>query len=82
MISLSLLEWAGSIIGILGAGLLAIRCKYSGYGFVLFLISNVFLITYAQLTQQNGIVTMQIAFTLTSILGIYRWLFEGTKNKE
>jgi len=74
---LSIIEWSGSLLAVIGAGLLATRGRYVGYGFVFFLVSNVFWITYALAIADNKILFMQIAFTFTSLLGIYRWLFTG-----
>lgn len=68
------LEWSGAVTGIAGAVLLALNVPYSGIGFVFFLMSNVFLIAYGCLRQASGIITMQVFFSLTSLLGIYRWL--------
>jgi nicotinamide riboside transporter PnuC len=68
------LEWLGAITGLLGSGLIACRLDISGYGFVLFLVSNVFLVAYGLKTRAWGLVTMQLGYTATSLLGLYRWL--------
>ncbi|MCP4121406.1 MAG: hypothetical protein GY751_06595 [Bacteroidetes bacterium] len=67
-------EWAGSITGLIGAAVLSTNTSLSGWGFVLFLISNLFLIFYAFQNRANGLLTMQLGFTATSVLGITRWL--------
>ena len=36
------LQWAGCLTGVAGASLLALNTKNSGWGFVLFLVSNGF----------------------------------------
>jgi len=69
-----MLEWLGAIFGVVGAGLLAFNVPYSGFGFVAFLLSNIFWIRYGLNTRSFGILTMQLFFTATSLLGIYRWL--------
>ena len=74
MLSLSLLEWIGAIGGAAGALLLAFNNRWSGYGFVLFLVSNAAWMTYGVKTNTLGMVTMQIVCTGTSLLGIWRWL--------
>lgn len=68
-------EWAGSIIGLIGASLLATNSPLSGYGFVAFLISNCCWIYFGYKTKSHGLLTMQAGFTLTSVLGIARWLY-------
>lgn len=40
--TLDALQWAGCATGVAGASLLALNTKHSGWGFVLFLISNGF----------------------------------------
>jgi len=75
MMEMSFIEWAGSLFGILGALLLALNTKVSGWGFVLFLISNVFWIAYGMMNEVYSLLVMQAFFTATSLLGVKRWLF-------
>ncbi|WP_284155516.1 hypothetical protein [Sulfuricystis multivorans] len=74
MLSLGMLEWIGAIGGAAGALLLALNNRWSGYGFVLFLVSNAAWIAYGLMTHTFGMVAMQIVFTGTSLLGVWRWL--------
>lgn len=67
-------QWTGCGFGILGALLLALKNRFSGYGFVFFLASNGFWLAYGLLTNAPGLVVMQIAFSVTSGIGIWRWL--------
>ncbi len=67
-------EWGGALTGLLGAALLAIKSDYSGYGFVLFLGSNVCWLYFGLRTRAWGLVTMQFGFTGTSLLGMYNWI--------
>jgi hypothetical protein len=67
-------EWAGALTGLLGGALLAVRLPYSGYGFVLFLVSNLFWLGYGLRTRAWGMVTMQLGYTVTSVVGVVRWL--------
>lgn len=70
----SIVEWAGSIMGAIGALLLAWNHPtWSRYGFVCFLASNFFLVAFAIITQANGLMMMQVVCTITSIIGIWRW---------
>jgi nicotinamide riboside transporter PnuC len=66
-------EYIGCGFGLLGALLLSLNCKHSGWGFVAFLVSNVSWITFAIQNGINGLLVMQFGFTITSLIGIYRW---------
>lgn len=66
-------EYIGCGFGLLGALLLSLNCKHSGWGFVAFLVSNVAWITFAVQKGINGLLVMQFGFTITSLIGIYRW---------
>ncbi len=68
------LEWAGCATGLLGAWLLALNNRLSGWGFAAFLVSNVLWIAFGVATGAAGLVVMQVGFTATSLLGMYRWL--------
>jgi hypothetical protein len=76
MIFTDILQWTGCVTGISGSFLLAINTRYSGVGFLLFLISNGFWTLYGIATNAPGLIAMQIAFTITSMIGIYRWLLK------
>lgn len=74
MTNLDLIQWAGCFTGVAGSLLLATNTKSSPFGFVLFLISNGFWMAFGILTDAPGLVTTQVMFTATSLLGIRRWL--------
>jgi nicotinamide riboside transporter PnuC len=68
-------QWIGCTTGVLGSALLAAnRSRVSGWGFVAYLISNVFWIAFAAENHAPGLLTQQVVFTLTSLIGIWRWL--------
>ena len=69
------LEWAGTATGLAGASFLALNVPWSGWGFVCFMFSNVFWATFAILRGYNGLLLLQAGFTVTSLIGIYRWFF-------
>lgn len=79
---LQTLEWIGAAAGATGALLLAMNCRWSGYGFVLFLLSNAGWMAYGLLTQTFGLVFMQFVCTGTSLFGIYRWLVVPRRTAE
>ncbi|OJY56632.1 MAG: hypothetical protein BGP19_04600 [Thiobacillus sp. 0-1251] len=73
-IPLWVFEWAGAFLGLAGAALLALNVRASRFGWLLFLLSNGAWITYGIKVGAHGLVVMQIGFTLTSLMGVYRWL--------
>ncbi len=66
--------WMGSASGITGAMVLAVNLPWSGYGWLAFLLSNLAWITYARLARVVSLFLMQLVFTITSLVGICRWL--------
>lgn len=72
----SMLEWTGAFLGLIGAGLLALNMRASGAGWIFFLLSNVAWIAFGVQTGAYGLVAMQIGFTATSLIGIWKWLLQ------
>jgi hypothetical protein len=72
--TVDLLQWLGCLTGVLGSCLLAWRSSWSGWGFVVYLVSNACWIAFGLLTHAPGLVVMQMAFTVTSAVGVWRWL--------
>lgn len=70
---MNLYEFLGCAFGLLGALLLSLNIKCSGWGFVAFLGSNIAWISFALQKGIGGLLVMQIGFTVTSLIGIYRW---------
>lgn len=69
-----IIVWAGCIAGAAGALLLATKCSEAKWGFVLFLASNACWLGYGLITGAYGMVVMQLAFTATSLVGIWNWI--------
>lgn len=69
------IEWLGAGLGLLGATLVSLNNVVSGYGFVAFLLSNLCWMYFGVKTQAKGLLTMQLGFTLTSVMGVYNWLY-------
>jgi len=69
-----ILQWLGCATGVLGSVLLAWRSRWSGWGFVVYLISNACWIVFGLMSGAPGLVTMQLIFTATSAIGVWRWL--------
>lgn len=68
------LEWGGCAFGLIGASLLAMNNGLSGFGFISFLVSNVFWICFSVSIRSRGLLLMQLGFLISSSVGIYRWL--------
>lgn len=65
------LEWAGSLLGLTGAFLLAVHAHFSPYGWIAFLLANLAMIGFAIGIRRYGLLVQQLGFTATSLLGIY-----------
>lgn len=68
-------EFAGSLFGLVGAFLVALQVPGSEYGFVCFLISNLFFIQFSLSGRYYALLMMQLGFTATSLIGIYNGFF-------
>ncbi|MBU3640971.1 hypothetical protein [Polynucleobacter sp. Fuers-14] len=65
-------EWIGSILGIGGAFLVAINGRYASYGWICFLMANMVMIGFAVESGLYGILTQQVVFMATSVIGLWR----------
>jgi hypothetical protein len=68
------LKWTGTAAGVAGATLVALNLPFSGWGFVLFLVSSISWMVAGALHKDNPLVALNFVFTLTNLLGIWRWL--------
>jgi hypothetical protein len=75
--STQVLEWSGSILGLLGAFVLATHTHFSRYGWFLFFAANLFMIGFAISIDAYGLLVQQMGFMSTSLLGMYRAYFRG-----
>ncbi len=82
MNDMEVLQWSGAVLGLSGAALLALNVRISPWGWVLFLASNAAWIAFGLLAAVPGLVTMQAGFTLTSLLGTWRWLMSARSRKQ
>lgn len=71
--ALILLQWVGCFLAVGGSLLLALNNRLSGWGFVLFLLSNFCWLAFGFMTQAPGLVTMQVLFIAVNLVGVYRW---------
>jgi hypothetical protein len=68
----AILEWSGSLCGLMGAFLLASHTRLSRYGWVAFLVANIAMVGFAMGIGRYGLLVQQLGFMATSLLGIYR----------
>ncbi len=69
-------QWAGAATGIAGTLLLAVPGTASKWGFVLYLVSNIFWIRFGLATKAPGLIVQNAAFTVSSLVGIWFWILK------
>lgn len=67
-------DFFGLVCGVAGTLLLAIRGRWSGWGFVAFLASNAGWFAYAWQHVMLNLMIQQAVFAITSLVGIWTWL--------
>ena len=70
---IAVLEWTGSICGVLGAMLIASNTRLSPWGWWLFLVSSVSLSGYAVMQGAWGLLLLNACFVGTNLMGLIRW---------
>lgn len=73
-------EWAGSLLGLLGAFLLATHTRFSRYGWLAFFAANLAMVAFAFGIGRYGLLVQQVGFMGTSLLGLYRAGFFSAKS--
>lgn len=68
------LECLGSISALCGAWLLALRCRYSKFGWCAYLVANGFLLGFALDIDRYWLSAQYIGFTLSSLLGVWNYV--------
>lgn len=66
-------EWAGSLLAIVGAILIALNMHLEIFAFLVYLVSNTLLIIFAVRKKHHGILIMTLCFVIINIIGIVRW---------
>lgn len=74
MNKMKLLEWAGVVIAVVYAQLLAYNIGAEVAGFALLLVSSVLLGVWAHLGGHRGLLLLQVFYAATAVIGIIRWL--------
>lgn len=80
--AIAFLEWAGCVTGVIGALLVALKNTWSKWGFIAYLVSNVCWFGFGLYHGAAGLVWMQVAFMLTTLVGIYRWVLPVRLHEE
>lgn len=73
-LSEKIVGWTGAAGGVIGALLLALNFKYSGFGYIFFLISSVLLFCWSYKTGAKHNMMMQGVFIVLNAIGTYNWL--------
>lgn len=73
------LELTGAGFGVLGTVLLALNGRRAGWGFLAYLASNAAWIGFAWIHGHWGLLAQQVAFTASSLLGVWVWLIRPTQ---
>jgi nicotinamide riboside transporter PnuC len=68
------IEITAAAFGVLGTLLLALKGKHAGWGFVSYLASNAGWVAFAWMHGHFGLLAQQLAFTATSLVGIWIWI--------
>lgn len=76
------IELTAAAFGVLGTLLLALKGSRAGWGFVAYLVSNAGWIWFALAHQHWGLLAQQIAFTASSLVGAYVWLWKPRKARQ
>lgn len=71
---MSTIEFIAALFGVLGTLMLATKSRAAGWGFVAFLASNVGWLYFSFANAHFWMFLQQVAFTLSSLVGIYVWL--------
>jgi hypothetical protein len=69
-----LLPWAGCAAGAAGSLLLALKMKHSGWGFAVYLVSNVAWIAVGLVSGLYALSVQGAIFSATAAVGVWQWL--------
>ena len=73
---MNIVEIAAALCGLSGTLLLALKSRWAGWGFVAFLGSNAGWLAFAWHQGHQFMFIQQVGFTLSSFIGIWKWLIE------
>ena len=70
----TLIELLAAMAGLAGTLLLAVKSRFMGWAFVLYLVSNVGWIAFAAVHAHWGLLVQNVGFLVTSLIGCWVWL--------
>lgn len=70
----TLLEIGSAVFGLSGSLLLATKCRWAGWAFVLWLASNAGWISFGAIAGHWALVAQHTGFAITSAMGVWVWL--------
>lgn len=76
MMDAQVMEWAATVTGVIGAIIVASNTSMSKYGWIAFLTSSLTCSIFAYMSELWGLLTLQLVFILTNLLGLWRWLVQ------
>lgn len=68
------LEWVGSVLGVIGAILMARNSAMSPLAYPLWTLSSFALVLFALMTHHAGLLLKESAFTAINLVGVWRWV--------
>ena len=69
-------QWAGTITGVVGAGMIASNIGVVGWGYILFAISAVCYMYFSWQLKYFPLFAMNAVFMAINLWGIWRWLIQ------
>ena len=65
--------WIGSVVGSIGAVLLALNIRASKYAYVLYFTSSLLMVIFAFATGEKQVLFQNAVFTIVNGIGLVRW---------
>lgn len=65
--------WIGSVAGIVGGIMVALKFEYSKFGYIFFMLSAITWTVQSIKNKDTALILLNIFFILINILGLYRW---------
>lgn len=74
MTQLIFLELVSALLGLTGAVLLALKSRWAGWAWVVWLVSNVGWVAFGAAGGHWFLVAQNLGFSITSLMGVWTWL--------
>lgn len=71
------IEAGSALLGVLGTLVLAVKSRWSGWGFVVYLASNAGWMWFADFHHHQFMFLQQVAFAICAVIGVWFWLVKG-----